>query len=222
MISLLGSKTSHSPGPITFLAHRGELQPKAAATVSLYFLSRTVTRAIYVKPSGTICLILVDLCGAEVGPVGGWERGVVHRSLPYSRATTSSSGSALHKKSNPTHGSGWMLQILSTMSHVYEALKSHQRKLVDCFRSFLHRITFALEILNCAYFGLIGDQLKRGSEQSTNSRWWNLASSQRFIQSREDLKHPPTAVGGIRLFGQSPQDQPRLGHCSWRRRCISL
>ena len=36
-----------------------------------------------------------------------------------------------HEKSNPTHGSGWMRQILSTMSHVYEALKSHQRKLVD-------------------------------------------------------------------------------------------
>jgi len=38
---------------------------------------------------------------------------------------------ALHKKSNPTHGSGWMFQILSTMSHVYEGLKSHQRELVD-------------------------------------------------------------------------------------------
>ena len=38
---------------------------------------------------------------------------------------------ALRKKSNPTHGSGWMLQILSTVSYVYEGLKSHQRELVD-------------------------------------------------------------------------------------------
>jgi hypothetical protein len=108
----------------------------------------------------------------------------------------------LHKKSNPTHGSGWMLQILSTMSHVFEVLKSHQRELVDGSDPF-YRITFALEILNCTYFGLIGEQLKRRSEQSTNFRWWDLASSQRFIQSREDLKHPPTAVGGIGLFVQS-------------------
>jgi len=26
------------------------------------------------------------------------------------------------KGSNPTHGSGWIFQILSTMSHVYEVL----------------------------------------------------------------------------------------------------
>jgi hypothetical protein len=38
---------------------------------------------------------------------------------------------ALHKQSNSTHGSGWMLQILSTVNYVYEGLKSHQRELVD-------------------------------------------------------------------------------------------
>src|SRR6267142_2470185 len=32
-------------------------------------------------------------------------------------------------------------------------------------------------------------------------RWWDLGSSRWFIQSREDLKHPPTApVGGILDF----------------------
>ena len=35
------------------------------------------------------------------------------------------------QKSNPTHGSGWMLKILSTVSYMYEGLKSHQRELVD-------------------------------------------------------------------------------------------
>ena len=84
-----------------------------------------------------------------------------------------------------------------------EGLKSHQRKLVDGSDPFYLEITFALEILNCTYFGLIGEELKRRSEQSTNFRWWDLASSQRFIQSGEDLKHPPTAVGGIGLFVQS-------------------
>jgi YceI-like domain len=41
------------------------------------------------------------------------------------------SGGLCTKSPNPTHGSGWILQIVSTMSHVYEGRKSHQRELVD-------------------------------------------------------------------------------------------
>src|SRR5258705_3588207 len=44
------------------------------------------------------------------------------------------------KSPNPTHGSGWMLQILSTISHVYEGLESHQRKRL-CQKSFCVTLT---------------------------------------------------------------------------------
>ena len=49
------------------------------------------------------------------------------------------------------------------------------------------------------------EQVKKGSEQSTNFRWWDLASYSGFIQRREDLKHPPTAVGGIWTFYAKPR-----------------
>jgi hypothetical protein len=58
------------------------------------------------------------------------------------------------KSPNPTHGSGWMLQILPTMSHVYEGLKSHQRELVDGSDRFYTESVFALEILNCTYLDI--------------------------------------------------------------------
>src|SRR5258705_2371382 len=98
-----------------------------------------------------------------------------------------------------------MLQIFSTNNESrVRGLKSHQREVGGWFRSSLHRITFALEILNLHIFWNYRQQLKRGSEQSTNFRWWDLASYSGFIQSREDLKHPPTAVGGIWTFCAKP------------------
>jgi hypothetical protein len=97
-----------------------------------------------------------------------------------------------------------MFQILSTVSYVYEGLKSHQRELVDASDPFYTESPLRLKSLTACIFGLIGEQLKRGSEQSTNFRWWDLASSQWFIQSRDDLNHPPTAVGGICIFCAKP------------------
>ena len=87
-----------------------------------------------------------------------------------------------------------MLQIFSTMSHVYEGLKSHQRELVDASDPFYTESLLRLKFFTARIFGLIGEQLKRGSELSTNFRWWDLASSQWFIQSRDDLNDPPSAV----------------------------
>jgi hypothetical protein len=69
---------------------------------------------------------------------------------------------ALHKKSNPTHGSygsGWMLQILSTMSHPYEGGKSHQRELVDGSDPFYR------------------DTLDKNFQNPTNGSWWIVSDA---------------------------------------------
>ena len=64
---------------------------------------------------------------------------------------------ALHKKSNPTHGSGWMLQIFSTMSHVYEGLKSHQQELVDASDPFYTESLLRLKFLPARIMDLQGN-----------------------------------------------------------------
>jgi hypothetical protein len=57
---------------------------------------------------------------------------------------------------------------------LYEGLNPTDGELVDGSDPFytesLLRL-FALEILDCTYFGLIGEHLKRGSEQSTKSEF---------------------------------------------------
>jgi hypothetical protein len=97
-----------------------------------------------------------------------------------------------------------MFQILSTVSYVYEGLKSHQRELVDASDPFYTDSPLRLKSLTACIFGLIGEQLKRGSEPSTHCRGWDLASSQWFIQSRDDLNHPPLPWVGFAFFVQSP------------------
>ena len=79
-----------------------------------------------------------------------------------------------------------MVQILSTQNHFCACLR--------------------LKFLT-AYFGLIGEQLKRGSEQSTNV---GLSEFTWFIQSREDMNHPPTAVGGIWTFCAKASGLPSI------------
>ena len=62
--------------------------------------------------------------------------------------------SHVYEVSNPTNGSWWMVQILSTTESLLR-LKFLTARSLD-YR----------------------EQLERGSEPSTNSRWWDLASSQ--------------------------------------------
>ena len=103
------------------------------------------------------------------------------------------------KSPNPTHGSGWMLQDFLYKESPVRGLKSHQRELVDGSDRLYIESVLCLKLLTARILDY-REQLGRGSEQSTNFRGWDLASSQWFIQSREDLKHPPTAVGGIWTF----------------------
>jgi hypothetical protein len=108
-----------------------------------------------------------------------------------------STQSAAQTLSNPTHGSGW---ILSDPLYSISGLK----------RSLIPPTAVG------GFFQIIS---KKGSEPSTNCRWWDsqifLAPSIERISTihqlplvgfadllssfnRKDLNHPPTAVGGIR------------------------
>ena len=95
-----------------------------------------------------------------------------------------------------------MLQIFSTTSHLYEVLNPTNGELVDGSGRLYIESLLCLKLLTAR---ILDEQLERGSEPSTNFRWWDLASSQWFIQSREDLKHSPTAVGGIWTFCAKPR-----------------
>jgi len=133
-------------------------------------------------------------------PMNGWNGLVneISRALGQGTRCRVFMSPVLQKVQIPSTAVGWMLQILSTMSHVYEVLNP-PTGVGGWFRSSLHRITLRLKFLTARILDY-REQLERGSEQSTNFRWWDLASSQWFIQSREDLKHPPTAVDGIWTF----------------------
>jgi|SRR5258705_11979862 len=96
-----------------------------------------------------------------------------------------------------------MLQILSTRSYLYEVLNPTNGELVDGSDRLYIESLLCLKLLTARILDY-REQLERGSEQSTNFRWWDLASSQWFFHGREDLKHPPTAVGGIWTFCAKP------------------
>jgi hypothetical protein len=71
-------------------------------------------------------------------------------------------GLAFQRKSNPTHGSGWMLQIVSTISHVYENLKSYQRELVDGSDPFYTESLLGLKFLTAriwTYWGTVEERI---------------------------------------------------------------
>jgi hypothetical protein len=76
---------------------------------------------------------------------------------------------------NPTHGSGWIVQIQPTCERAERVLKSHQLKLVDSSdpasetkqsRLFQSDLWLIMKSSN------VDQQV--GSEQSTNFRWWDF------------------------------------------------
>jgi len=79
---------------------------------------------------------------------------------------------------NPTHGSGWIIQMVSTRN-----LKSR-----------------GWNPTNGSWW--IVQILSKGSEVSTHCHGWDYIEFGRV--SRKDLKEPPTAVGGITFeFGRA-------------------
>src|SRR5216684_4278799 len=83
---------------------------------------------------------------------------------------------------SPTAVGGCFRSSLLSMTHC-ELTKSHQRKLVDC----------SDPLFNTSFISPKYVQLR--------------ISIVHVTLCREDLKHPPTAVGGIRLFVQSNHAQ---------------
>src|SRR5215213_12014505 len=81
---------------------------------------------------------------------------------------------------NPTHGSGWIVQVPSTDIP-------------------LNRLV----IPPTAVGGYFKSSLRKGLERSTNCRWWDFNAAGWFL-SRKHLNEPPTAVSGIKTFVQSP------------------
>jgi len=71
---------------------------------------------------------------------------------------------------------------------------------------------------------------KVGSEQSTNCRWWD-SRARPGAECRLDLKHPPTAVGGISTFhtislpgdnNRQTEPRSRVNGFSWAARLRTL
>src|ERR1700730_12697653 len=93
---------------------------------------------------------------------------------------------------NPTHGSGWIVQIRPT-NVGFASLRIPPTEVGGWFRSNLLVYSKANE-LKSFLNALCHSASEAGSETSTNSRWRDSRS--RFVIScRLDLKHPPTSVG---------------------------
>src|SRR6266850_961183 len=101
---------------------------------------------------------------------------------------------------NPTHGSGWIVQIQPT-NLGFEDLRIPPTEVGGWFRSYLLVYSKAHEMKSFLN-ALCRAASEAGSEPSTNFRWWDSRS--RFvIACRRDLNHPPTSVGGIQEYSHS-------------------
>ena len=91
---------------------------------------------------------------------------------------------ASHKNSNPTHESGWMVQVLSTKEQCPDyAEESHPREWVDGSDSLYREAA------------LVSSGAQSAREGISRSH-------------RKDLKHPHTAVWGIQFLTQPLPMQP--------------
>ncbi len=82
---------------------------------------------------------------------------------------------------NPTNGSWWYVQVLSTYRAAHDSFESHQRQLVECSRpTFYRSATLGRWDLNHPPTAVGGIPSQRG-----------------FLSCRRDLNYPPTPVGGI-------------------------
>ena len=123
------------------------------------------------------------------------------------------------KLGNPTHGSGWILQVQPTQEEPTSS-ESHQRQLVDSSSP-----TYSANEaqINGNFFAKIIQATKAGLEQSTNCRWWDFKILFGSFLGRLDLNNPPTAVGGISLvfhtgLSAAAELGPPLGLCGRRSR----
>ena len=102
---------------------------------------------------------------------------------------------------NPTHGSGWIIQIQPTR-RCLRNFGIPPTEVGGLFRSGLqNRETTAIKRdFSVMHSANVDEQV--GSEQSTNSRWWD-SRTRLPLCCRPDLNHPPTPVGGISEFSHS-------------------
>ena len=120
------------------------------------------------------------------------------------------------KVRNPTHGSGWIFQIRPTLKARLRFLESHQRELVDGFRSNLLGESALKRLNNSARLFL------RQDLNNPPTAVGGIQEAPVTAACRLDLNHPPTTVGGIfRLLrqGRSEQVQPASAVLarSWRK-----
>src|ERR1700730_8340960 len=110
---------------------------------------------------------------------------------------------AVSKRRNPTHGSGWIVQIRPTKRNPNERTRIPPTEVGGLFRSNLrpHRRRMELKSLSLSNVFWRFDS-EAGSEQSTNFRWWD-SKTRSVLACRLDLNHPPTSVGGIPEFSHN-------------------
>src|ERR1700754_2319821 len=131
----------------------------------------------------------------RVGPipptaVGGWFRSFLPCGPPTCRP-------------NPTNGSWWMVQILSTLRPANVSVQSHQRQLVDGSNPFYLAVRQPVgPIPPTAVGGWFRSFLQIGPFSFL--RRATRAALDGHSLTRKDLNNPPTAVGGISTFGAKP------------------
>ena len=102
------------------------------------------------------------------------------------------------KLTNPTHGSGWIIQLQPTKRY-RRNFGIPPTEVGGLFRSGLQNqeTTAFKRDFRVMHSANVDEHV--GSEQSTNFRWWD-SRTRLPLPCRPDLNHPPTPVGGISEF----------------------